>query len=265
MATNCNCDTFPGNLTVLGNLGIGTATPQTNLNVVGQDASLRVGSTAQAGLDYNDSSGDLYVGGSNGQAGDIFIKDQNGTVQVTLRSDGGPSVRIGTTPQAGLDYDVATGDLYVGGDNAQDGDLFVKDSGGTVRVEIRAESGIAIDRTDSQSPSNELFFSDNGQIRSSDDNHRLIFDRANNILELREFGSIVFSPGASSGQRTQVMTLLSNGNVGIGTTNPSQQLDLTGNLHCNGILVSSDILINGALQNSLAQTLVDTGGCYYVS
>ncbi|MGH2461755.1 MAG: hypothetical protein ACRDIY_23115 [Chloroflexota bacterium] len=213
MATNCTCDTFPGNLTVLGNLGIGTATPQTNLNVVGQNASLRVGSTVEAGLDYNDGSGDLYVGGSNGQ----------------------------------------------------DGDLFVKDSGGTVRVEIRAESGISIDRTDSQSPGNELFFQDNGQIRSSDDNHRLIFDRENNILELREFGSIVLSPGASSGQRTQVMTLLANGNVGIGTTNPYQQLDITGNLHCNGILVSSDILINGALQNSLAQTLVDTGGCYYAS
>ncbi|MGH2457544.1 MAG: hypothetical protein ACRDIY_01610, partial [Chloroflexota bacterium] len=66
-------------------------------------------------------------------------------------------------------------------------------------------------------------------------------------------------------QRTQVMTLLSNGYVGIGTPNPTQQLDLTGNLHCNGILVSSDILINGALQNSLAQTLVDTGGCFYAS
>ncbi len=230
--TDCNCDTFPGNLTVLGNLGIGTASPQTGLNIVGSNASLRVGSTSQAGLDYNDGSGDLYVGGSNAQDGDVFVKDVNGNVQIALRAEGGgylgvgtqnpqvglhlagvQSFRVGNTPQAGLDFTNESGDLYVGGVNAQDGDIFVNDLNGTIRVSIRAESGIQISRTDSESSNNELYFEDNGQIRSSDDNHRLIFDRANNILELREYGNIVFSPGATSGQRTGLMTFQADGSV----------------------------------------------------
>lgn len=42
----------------------------------------------------------------------------------------------------------------------------------------------------------EIFFEDNGQIRSSDDNHRILFRRSENKMELREYGDIVFSPGS---------------------------------------------------------------------
>jgi len=52
---------------------------------------------------------------------------------------------------------------------------------------------------------NEIFFTDNGQIRSSDNAHRIIFDRANNILETREFGAIILSSGATSSNRTQTV------------------------------------------------------------
>lgn len=67
---------------------------------------------------------------------------------------------------------------------------------------------------------NEIFFTDNGQIRCLDNNHRILFRRSENILELREFGRIVFSPGATGGAETSKMVILDNGNVGIGTTNP---------------------------------------------
>jgi hypothetical protein len=45
----------------------------------------------------------------------------------------------------------------------------------------------------------EIFWSDNGQIRSYDNNHRIVFDRSHNELELREYGTIGFYAGGSSG------------------------------------------------------------------
>ncbi len=42
----------------------------------------------------------------------------------------------------------------------------------------------------------EIFFEDNGQIKSADNNHRILFRRDENKLELREFGGIIFSPGS---------------------------------------------------------------------
>ena len=66
----------------------------------------------------------------------------------------------------------------------------------------------------------ELVFADNGQIRSLDNNHRILFRRADNKLELREFGQIIFSPGAKEGTETAKVVMLANGNVGIGTGTP---------------------------------------------
>jgi hypothetical protein len=78
-----------------GEVGIGTASPQVGLHIEGAYASLRVGSTAQAGLDYAAGSGDLYLGGDNAQSGDFYVKDLNGNTQVALRSDGGSYLTAG--------------------------------------------------------------------------------------------------------------------------------------------------------------------------
>jgi uncharacterized protein (TIGR02145 family) len=58
-----------------------------------------------------------------------------------------------------------------------------------------------------------IFFNDNGQISSFDANHRILFRRSENILELREYGKIVFSPGAVTGEPTNQVTILADGNV----------------------------------------------------
>jgi hypothetical protein len=68
----------------------------------------------------------------------------------------------------------------------------------------------------------QIKFEDNGEIRSLDHAHRIMFRRSENILEFREFGRILFSPGATSGTETARMVLLDNGNVGIGTSSPSR-------------------------------------------
>jgi len=61
---------------------------------------------------------------------------------------------------------------------------------------------------------NQVFFQDNGEIASHDAAHRIIFDRANNILELREYGDIVLSAGSTGGQRTSTVKI-SNGNLAV--------------------------------------------------
>jgi hypothetical protein len=72
-------------------------------------------------------------------------------------------------------------------------------------LDIATAGGIRLSRTEFASELNEIYFQDNGQIRSRDNNHRIIFDRANDVMELREFGRIILSAGATSGQRTGTM------------------------------------------------------------
>ncbi len=110
----------------------------------------------------------------------------------------------------------ATGDI-----NTQ-GSVLIGGSTAQKPLDISKKGGIRINRTENASRDNEILFADNGQIRSLDDNHRIIFDREKNRMEMREFGNIVFSPGAENGIRTEKVTFKANGNVGIGTDDPIQ-------------------------------------------
>src|SRR4029434_8400229 len=44
--------------------------------------------------------------------------------------------------------------------------------------------------------SRDIFFQDNGQLRSFDDTHRLVFDRTGGLLELHEAGAIRLLTGS---------------------------------------------------------------------
>ena len=65
----------------------------------------------------------------------------------------------------------------------------------------------------------ELLFQDNGQIRSLDDTHRLVFDRTGGLLELHEAGAIRLLTGSPT--PTERLRILATGQVGIGTATPS--------------------------------------------
>jgi len=82
---------------------------------------------------------------------------------------------------------------------------------------------------------NEIWFSDNGQIRSHDNNHRILFRRDENIMEFREYGAISFSSGVMDGQSTNRMWLGGNGKLGLGTTVPGSELHIYRNNH-NAVL-----------------------------
>jgi hypothetical protein len=76
----------------------------------------------------------------------------------------------------------------------------------------------------------ELLFADKGQIRSMDNNHRILFRRDENKMELREYGDIIVSSGASAAQETDALVAKANGNVGIGTASPGAKLDVRGGI-----------------------------------
>jgi hypothetical protein len=85
-------------------------------------------------------------------------------------------------------------------------------------LDISEVGGIRISQTASASTDNEILFADNGQIRSLDENHRIIFNRAGNELELREYGMITLSSGATQGQRTAKVVVDNGGNMQVGGT-----------------------------------------------
>jgi hypothetical protein len=74
----------------------------------------------------------------------------------------------------------------------------------------------------------EIFFVDNGQIRSFDNNHRLVFNRIPNRLELHELGDIVFLTGGPT--PAERMKLTATGRLGLGINAPDSQLHISGGL-----------------------------------
>jgi hypothetical protein len=80
----------------------------------------------------------------------------------------------------------------------------------------------------------ELVFADNGQIRSLDDYHRILFRRSENKMELREYGDLIFSPGATAATETAKVVMLANGSVGIGTSTPQSTLEVNGSAAIRG-------------------------------
>ena len=94
--------------------------------------------------------------------------------------------------------------------------------------------------------SRDILFQDNGQIRSGDDTHRLVFDRAGGLLELHEAGAIRLLTGSPT--PTERLRILATGQVGIGTATPTSQLHVTGDMRTDGALrVAGQAVVGGTL------------------
>jgi hypothetical protein len=92
----------------------------------------------------------------------------------------------------------------------------------------------------------EILFQDNGQLRSFDDTHRLVFDRSGGLLELHEAGAIRLLTGSPT--PTERLRILATGEVGIGTTTPTSLLHVTGDMRTDGALrVVGQAVVGGKL------------------
>ncbi len=92
----------------------------------------------------------------------------------------------------------------------------------------------------------EVLFADNGQLRCFDDNHRLVFNRAGNQLELHEAGDILFLTGVPA--LTEKLRIRADGNVGVGTAAPGAKLHVAGTIQAEGNLrVAGDATLDANL------------------
>lgn len=223
-----------GSLTVQGTLTI--ATSGKGVQLAGSDGRLGIG-TAQpkATLEVNSGSGTVspIVAVSTPNGDDFF--SIFGARQDSQNNDllwhRGP-LRLGTAAtfggQAFSEKMRITEDGNVGiGLNKPTEKLVV---GGNVRLEGKAE----------------IAFADNGSIKSFDGNHAILFRRSENKLEIREFGDLLFSPGATSGTTTPQVVMLANGRVGIGTSAPAAALDVAGDLRvAGGLTLTGEVTQEG--------------------
>lgn len=208
--------------------GKGTSTIKIGSNV----ESLSIIGTAVGGQGGGMAPVALYVeGATGGGASGSGVAGGFGGMILLSGGQGGAGTN-GATNGAGGQIMLQPGSPGdgTGGIGGDWGAVVLAPSGGNVGIgtagplkplDVAASGGIRISQTADASAANELYFQDNGQIRSFDDTHRIIFDRANGVLELRESGNLVFSPGATAGNRTQMVTFTSDGNVGIGVTSPN--------------------------------------------
>jgi hypothetical protein len=193
-----------------GNIGMGCIDPQGKLNIrerTGTPASALKGTLL---LDHEDAGGasSIVFRSKADQGSDysfIEYKDQNPDTQgvgaslLTIGNRNESNDHIALMPSG----NVGIGTTTPGFKLDVNGDASISDGGSLLVLKGK-----------------EIFFSDNGQIRSLDNNHRILFRRDENKMELREYGDIIFSSGSTGGQETSRMVINRAGKVGVGTATP---------------------------------------------
>ena len=188
-----------------GNVGIGTTTPGVKLQVVGGRSSFAAASEPYGvGARYVSTGGDVYFGATNGTATpDAQISAAGGSALMTLQNGG--NVGIGTTSPGTK--------LHVGAVTVADGNVTL--SAGTNMVYTTATSGAALTWNASTNGGNSNTVM--AQLRPRQDTG------ANYNLD-------VFAGTWNNNNTpgTAIATFQSTGNVGIGTTTPTQKLHVSG-------------------------------------
>jgi len=204
-----------------GNIGIGNQDPIARLQI-----GTPIGGTALSTTFITNAGRLGYEKGNELPLASIGFLNHSASTSLGIRAVRMAKDSVWTTSAIGLGMDMDN-TVRAGGAAlwfAPNGNIGIGTN--TPQRMLEVAGSIKINRTDTLSVNNEIIFQDNGQIKSLDDNHRLIFNRTNDIMELREYGDIVFSSGARGGNGTRAMVLKANGRLGIGVPAPDATLHI---------------------------------------
>ena len=253
---------FLDGITVDGNVGIGTTSPAEKLEVVGD---IKVNDSVNPNIRF--ARGASYWWDIGHTSSDFQFKSATGGTIMHLNYDG--NVGIGTTsPDRLLEvYGTTYGYMKIDGGSAlSNGFTIGSDSSGFViydddvasyRFVINQSGNVGIGNT---SPAEKLDVAGNikttGQIQvtpTSGYGTIEIGGPSGGFIDLKgpstdDYDLRIISGGSGgsfwTGGYGHVMTLNSSGNVGIGTTSPSQKLDVSGNINATGTMECTKFVAN---------------------
>jgi len=187
----------------------------------------------KVGVGTNSPAARLDVKGTTRLEGDVSIAGVPGQTNPTpsnLSISGGLRVEQGVSVGSGKNFDVDAPNVPGGRLRVTpDGDVGIGTHDPKSKLHVNGDLRLEKNK--------EIYFVDNGQIRSADDHHRILFRRETyNVLELREHGHIVFSSGATEGTETNKVIIRDSGKVGINTTEPQKTLHVNGDLRVENLV-----------------------------
>ncbi len=166
-----------------------------------------------------------FIEASLNQAEDGIVKKSNESLSVQAYKEADSQSKLfkffksfeDQKPAFTLSLNAKEGKVFKNGltvDNATTSLLFVDEASGNIGIRNTSPAA-ALDINGSLKikKDGEILFADNGQIRSADNNHRIIFNRAADTIEFREFGRFVFSPGATAGKATSKLIIEPDGDL----------------------------------------------------
>lgn len=267
------------------NVGIGTTSPSYKLDVSGTgnfQSNLRISnadqSTTRLLINNTSSSGNrtfALVGGIHNasQEGFSIYDTVAAATRLVILNTG--NVGIGTTsPSSELDVNgsvIVSSNLYLGSYVYHNGDTntyfgfptndtYTVRTNGSDRLYINFSGNVGIGTT---SPNHELVVqgasSPNIELKNSNySNGGFVLNRANYTQQWKwwaESSQMYFSFATDESTYSAKMTIKSSGNVGIGTTSPSEELDVVGNIKSSNV-----ILFGYSVQNSSGAGIFNDGG-----
>ena len=225
-----------------------------NCNLDSQAPQLVLNRAAQNGgiVDSGDVLGVIKFGGYDGNSVENSAKIE-ATVNGTPSNDNMPTDLSFYTASAGSPVRAMTidKDQQVGiGTTAPLGILSLPGADTTTKPQIRFQTGAAanladaaISTTDDSGGTNVMIGAN--QYWSGGSITRFVTDRSGSAIDFGYAGRMKFYTGEGSAAPTERMRIERDGNVGIGTNNPSEVLDVDGNIAMAGNAVTRTIWNKG--------------------